>query len=171
MAQYVAEIRMFGGTFEPQGWAFCDGRLLPIANNEALFTILGTTYGGDGETTFALPDLRGRTPVHMGQGPGLTNRILGEKAGEETHTLTTNEMPTHTHGAGAASGVGTSPSPQNNVWAGSSNADNQYASSANTTMKAGAIQSVGGGQPHDNMPSYLAVNYIISLEGVFPSQS
>jgi microcystin-dependent protein len=159
---------MFAGNFAPRGWAFCDGRILSISTNSALFSILGTTYGGNGTTTFALPDLRGRAPIHAGQGPGLSNRTLGEMGGTESVALTQNQMPTHSHQANAFSGEGTSTSPQNNVWAGSAQRDSIYTNNPNTTMSPSAVSPAGGGQPHGNMPPYGVVNYIIALEGVFP---
>lgn len=168
---YIGEIAVFAGNFEPRGWAFCNGQLLSISRNTALFAVLGTTYGGNGQTTFALPNLRDRVPTHAGQGPDLTNRTLGEQGGSETVTLTGDQLPAHAHGAGAASGAGTSPSPQDNVWAGSRNRDTQYAGSANATMKPDALASAGGGQPHNNMSPYLTVNYIIALEGIFPPRN
>lgn len=170
---YVGEIRMFGGTFAPLGWMFCDGALLPIAEYETLFTLIGTTYGGDGQVTFALPDLRGRVPVHQGQGQGLTQRTLGQSSGSETVTLIPSQIPIHTHIATANSGAGSSPSPTNNVWAANSNTTAlQFTASTATpvNMNPTSIGSVGGSQPHENMMPFVAVNYIISLFGIFPSQ-
>ena len=166
---FLGEIGIFSGNFPPRGWAFCDGQLLPINQNQALFALLGTTYGGNGRTTFALPDLRGRMPIHGGQGNGLSNRTLGEAGGAETHTLRTEEMPAHAHAAGAASGAGTSASPKGNVWAGSVRRDNQYAGGGDAVMKPDAVAASGGGRPHENMPPYLALSYVIALQGVFPS--
>ncbi len=168
MDPYIGQIMMFGGNFAPRGWALCNGQLLSIAQNTALFSILGTTYGGNGQTTFGLPDLRGRAPIHWGQGPGLTNRALGESGGEETVTLSAAQMPAHSHVAHAASGGGSTASPQNAVWAASTARDNIYATAANTTLSPSAIGPAGGGQPHDNMPPYQAVSYIIALEGIYP---
>ena len=166
---YIGEIRMFAGNFAPLGWAFCNGALLPIAQYEALFSLLGTTYGGDGQTTFALPDLRGRGPIHAGQGPGLTNHPQGEQGGTETVTLTVAQMPAHTHAPAASSAAGTSSHPNGNVWAASSTSDNQYAGTSNTTMNPATIGVAGGNQPHDNRQPVLAINFIISLEGIYPS--
>ena len=168
MDPYIGQSIMFGGNFAPRGWALCNGQLLSIAQNTALFSILGTTYGGDGRTTFGLPDLRGRTPIHAGQGPGLTNRTLGESGGAETVILSAGQMPAHSHVANAASGGGSATSPQNAVWAASTARDNIYAAAADTTLSPSAIGPAGGGQSHDNMPPYQAVNYIIALEGIYP---
>ena len=161
---------MFAGTYAPVGWAFCAGQLLPISENDVLFTLIGTRYGGDGQETFALPDLRGRVPLHPGQGAGLSARRLAEKGGAEAVTLTAAQMPGHTHAVAAASGAGTSASPSNNVWAASSKQDQQYSGAANSTMQQGALASAGGGQAHDNMPPYLGLNYIICLIGTFPTR-
>ena len=171
MAQpYVGEIRMFGGNFAPAGWMFCEGQLLPISENETLFNLIGTTYGGDGQSTFALPDLRGRLPIHMGQGSGLSNRVIGENGGVESVTLTTSQIPAHSHVPQAHSGSGNQSSPANGVWAGSSL--NEYSASApNVNLNAAASGLDGGSQPHDNFMPYLCVNFIISLFGVFPSQT
>jgi microcystin-dependent protein len=161
---------MFGGNFAPAGWAFCSGQLMAISENDTLFNLIGTTYGGDGQSTFGLPDLQGRLPIHMGNGATGTTYIIGEKAGTETVTLTTQQIPAHTHTPLAQSGTGNQPSPANGVWAASSL--NEYSSSApNVSMNAGAIGNDGGSQPHDNMMPYLAVSFIISLFGIFPSQT
>jgi microcystin-dependent protein len=162
---YIGEIRMFAGNFAPAGWAFCQGQLLSIAANTALFTLIGTTYGGDGQSTFALPDLRGRLPMH--QGNGFT---LGQMAGEENVTVTANQLPQHTHLALADANAGTRTSPAGNLWAGSNN--NPYTNAAiNTSMAPGTVGLAGGNQAHDNMHPFLAVNFIISLFGIFPSQN
>jgi microcystin-dependent protein len=166
--QYLGEIRIFGGFFAPQGWAFCNGQLLPIAQNQALFAILGTTYGGNGQTTFALPDLRGRAPIHFGQGPGLANRALGEGGGEVAHTLTTSELPAHTHTARGGSAFGSSPSPAGLAPARVSGQTPQYAPTADSDMNASAVTAVGGGQAHENRQPYLGLTYIIALIGIFP---
>jgi microcystin-dependent protein len=169
---YIGEISMFAGNFEPRGWAFCDGRLLSIAQNTALFAILGTTYGGNGQTTFALPDLRGCVPMHPGQGPGLSPRTLGERGGSETVTLTSSQMPAHIHGVNAVSGGGNNTAPTSNVWAASSSRDNQYSNaSPNTTMNPAAIGVAGGSQPHDNVQPFQCINFIIALEGIFPPRN
>jgi len=163
MAQpYVGEIRMFGGNFAPAGWAFCDGVLLPISENETLFQLIGTTYGGDGENTFALPDLRGRFPMHHGNG-----YILAETVGVESVTLTTAQIPAHTPGPVASAGEALTTDPTNAVWAARTTA--AYATEATATAMAPAIAATGGSQPHENMPPYLGLSFIISLFGIFPS--
>ena len=167
---FIGEIRMFGGNFAPAGWAFCSGQLMPIAENDALFTLIGTTYGGDGQQTFGLPNLQGRLPMHMGTGAGLSARVIGEMGGVETVTLTTQQIPIHSHVPQAVSGNGNQTTPQNGVWAGA--AASRYTTNApslamNNTLVGGA----GGSQPHDNMMPYLAISFIISLYGVFPTQS
>ena len=166
---YLGEIRFFGGNYAPVGWAFCDGTLLDIAGNEALFTLIGTTYGGNGQTTFALPDLRGRAGIHKGTNKGTgTNYVLGQMAGTENVTLLTSQLPTHTHGVMAGS-EGSVNDPKNAFWAGST--VNQYAKAEpSAKMNAQAITSSGGNQPHDNMMPSLTVSYIIALEGIFPQQ-
>ncbi len=165
----IGEIKLVGFNFAPRDWALCDGQLLSIAENDALFTLIGTTYGGDGQTTFALPDFRGRIPIHQGTGSSGTTYTPGENGGTETVTLTVNEIPAHAHPALAQSGAGNQPGPGGNVWASSSL--NQYNSSAaDSDMNALAITSSGGSQPHDNMMPFLTINFIISLQGIFPSQ-
>lgn len=165
MAQpYVGEVRIFGGNFAPAGWAFCEGQLLPISENETLFQLIGTTYGGDGETTFALPDLRGRLPVHVGNG-----FILAETGGAEEITLTVNQIPAHTHALIAADSAGTDKSPQGNLPAHSFNVTPYINDPPSGNFGAGAVAAAGGSQPHANLQPYLCVNYIISLFGIFPS--
>ena len=167
MAQpYVGEIRMFAGNFAPAGWMFCEGQLLPISENETLFNLIGTTYGGDGQSTFGLPDLRGRIPIHQGNG-----FILAETGGVETVTLTVSQIPAHSHPMLGANAVANDPNPANNV-VGESSAITLYQSGAPATpMSANAISSVGGSQPHNNFQPYLCVDFIISLFGIFPSQT
>ncbi len=167
---YIGEIRMFGGNYAPQGWAFCNGQLIPISENEALFNLIGTTFGGDGQSTFALPNLQSRVPMHMGTGGGGTY-ALGQQGGVEMVTLTVNQMPGHTH-TPAANTAGSGTNPTGSVWAGNTDAA-QFAPPAqiNGQMNAQAIQPVGGSQPHDNMIPYLAVSFIISLYGIYPTQS
>jgi microcystin-dependent protein len=163
---YVGEIRMFGGNFAPAGWMFCDGQLLPISEYETLFNLIGTTYGGDGQSTFALPDLRGRVPIHMGNG-----FTLAETGGTETVTLTLQQIPSHSHVPLANSDSGTATTPTNNVWAASADLT-QYATAPNAAiMNNGAIGPAGGNQPHDNRLPFLCVDFIISLFGIFPSQT
>jgi microcystin-dependent protein len=168
---FVGEIALVGFNFAPVGWALCNGQLLAINQNTALFSLLGTMYGGDGVTTFALPDLRGRVPLHMGQGPGLSNRTIGEAAGAESSTLTPAQMPAHTHQAMSTSFNGVTDSPVGNVPARDAAGTPIYGTVPNAPMHAGAIQSTGGSQPHDNMQPFLAINYIISLVGIYPSRS
>lgn len=162
---YVGEIRMFGGNFAPAGWAFCSGQLLPIAENETLFNLIGTTYGGDGQSTFALPNLQSRFPMH--QGNGFT---LAETGGVESVTLTVNQIPNHAHTPNANS-AGGSDSPTNNVWA-KTTTGKPYVNVAGgvpVAFNAATVQNAGGSQPHDNMHPYLCVAFIISLFGIFPS--
>lgn len=168
---YVGEIRMFGGNFAPAGWAFCNGQLLPISENEVLFNLIGTTYGGDGQETFAVPDLQGRVPIHQGTVAGTTFTI-GEKAGVETVTLTTQQIPQHNHAALCRAADSNSGTPQNAFWA--KNQTNQTIYSnvpPATNMNAAALTQSGGNQPHENMMPFLAISFIISLFGVFPSQT
>lgn len=169
---FVAEIRIFTGNFAPKGWALCDGQLMPISQNTALFSLLGTTYGGNGTSTFAIPNLQGCAPMHPGQGPGLSLRDLGETGGEQTVTLLQTEMPAHTHGVQAA-GVPDSASPTNNAWAsGQKGFGNVYTGMANTVQMNPFGTSVAGGSlPHNNMPPFLGLTFIIALQGVFPARS
>jgi|SRR5438105_1300266 len=161
---FLSEIRIFSFNFAPKGWALCNGQLLPINQNQALFSLLGTTYGGDGRVNFALPDLRGRVPTHMGS--GLT---LGERAGEQAHTLSISELSTHTHTANASSTNGDTPFAANNVLAA---ALNVYTGASNlTTLNPTEITNVGGSQAHENMEPYLTLNFCIALQGIFPSQT
>lgn len=169
---YVGQIKMFAGNFAPAGWAFCDGQLLSIAENEVLFTIIGTTYGGDGQTTFALPDLRGRLPMHTGTGSGLSTRILGEGGGTEEVTLTINQMPSHNHAVAAVTDDANQNMPTGNLFANTKVLDKEYSDAvSNTTMKSNMIGYTGGNQPFNNVQPFLAVNFIISLYGIFPSQN
>lgn len=171
---FVAEIRIFPFNFSPNGWAFCDGQLLPISQNTALFSLLGTTYGGNGQTTFALPNMQGKAPMHPGQGPGLSLHFLGETAGSDTVTLLQTEIPGHTHTMRANDSDGTVPSPANNVSSGPG-ADRDlfwYKNGPpNTTMRADASGINGGSVPHNNMMPYLTLNYCIALQGVYPPRS
>ena len=158
-------------TFAPQGWMFCNGQTLTIQTNAALYALIGIQFGGNGQTTFNLPDLRGRLPIHQGQGAGLSARTLGEPGGVEQVTLNQGQLPPHNHTALANSGIGTVDSPYTSYWAGSANTP-QFApgSQANTTMSADTIGFTGGNQPHSNLQPYLAVSFIIALEGIFPTQ-
>ena len=165
---FVAEIRIFTGNFAPTGWAFCDGQLLPISQNTALFSLLGTMYGGNGTTNFALPDLRGRHPMGVGQGPGLSDRAQGEVVGSETVTLLTSEIPAHTHPVVASSAGATSESPAGASFA-EGDADNYASGAASVDMASTA--ATGGSSPHNNLQPYLACNFIIALQGVFPPRT
>lgn len=162
---YVGEIRMFGGNFAPVGWMFCQGQLLPISENEVLFNLIGTTYGGDGQSTFALPDLQSRIPIH--QGNGFT---LAQAGGSETVTLTAQQTPTHTHTMMASNDVPAGSSPQNSV-PGQAAAKLYRAGSPSVSLNAQSMGSAGGSQPHENVQPFLCINFIISLFGIFPSQS
>ena len=172
---FVGEIRLFAGNFAPAGWAFCNGQLLPISENDTLFVLLGTTYGGDGQETFALPNLQSRVPIHMGMGPGGTSYQMGEVAGAESVTLTTQQIPSHTHQAVGTSNGGALLSPQNGVAAMAASVQAGMLAynppPPGVSMVASEITPVGGSQPHDNMQPFLCINYIISLYGVFPSQT
>ena len=169
---FIGEIRWFAGNFAPRGWALCEGQLLPISNNQALFSLFGTTYGGDGRTTFALPDLRGRAPVHAGTGPGLGNRRLGAHFGSETATVTTSQLPSHSHVLQAGTNTATESDPSENVL-GTPQGANIYAAAVGspTTMHASSIGNAGGSQPHANMQPSLGINCIVSLFGIFPSRN
>ena len=168
---FLGEIRMFGGNFAPLGWAFCSGQLLPISQNDALFALIGTTYGGDGQTTFGLPDLRGRAPVHQGQGPGLDNYVLGQMSGTEQETLTVSQIPGHTHFVNTTNAPATVSSPGGGYLAKTPGSPTYALAAPSVLLKAGSIGSAGGSQPHDNMMPSLGVSYIIALEGIFPSQN
>jgi microcystin-dependent protein len=162
---FLAEIRIVGFNFAPRGWAFCDGQILPINQNQSLYSLLGTTYGGDGRTSFALPDLRGRTPIHV---DGAHRE--GQKSGEETHTLAANEMPQHNHVQKASAQPANQPTPVGHLLA--TTTDNIYgARSGSSTLNSGSLTNVGGGQAHDNMQPYLALNFCIALQGLFPSRN
>ena len=167
---YVGEIRMFGGNFNPNGWAMCDGSLLPISENETLFNLIGTTYGGDGQSTFALPNLNGRVPIHQGAVSGTTFTI-GEAAGTETVTLSTNQIPIHTHPLLASSDPATTLNPQNNVLSATATATPYFNIPPGAALSPQAITPMGGSQPHENMQPYLCISYIISLFGIYPSQN
>lgn len=169
MDPFVAEIRILPTNFAPTGWAFCNGQLLPISQNTALFSLLGTTYGGDGKSTFALPNLQGTAPMHPGQGPGLSLRDLGEVGGEETVTLTQAQTPSHTHPLNADSGSPTTGSPANAALA-SPAALRKYSAAADLEPMV-PIGAAGGSQPHNNMQPYLTLNFCIALQGVYPPRS
>lgn len=177
---YIGEMRLFAGTFAPAGWAFCNGQSLSIAENDALFALIGTIYGGNGQTTFNLPDLRGRVPVHQGQGPGLSNYVIGQLSGTETVTLTTGQMPAHSHALNATTATGSATTPGPTVMLAT-----PVEAGVNTSlyvvpgmsavnqapMAAQSIGATGGNQPHDNMMPFQSLNYIIALVGIFPSRN
>lgn len=168
---FVGEIRMFAGSFAPRGWAFCDGQLLAVSQNDALFSLLGTIYGGDGRTTFGLPDMRGRVPIHAGSGPGLSPRRLGAKAGAESVTLTVNQMPSHSHPLQASQNPATESRPTGNVTSSDTSADIYFTNSpAFTNMSSSAVTNVGGSRKHTNLQPFLCINYIIALFGIYPSR-
>jgi microcystin-dependent protein len=172
---FVAEIRIFPFNFAPKGWAFCDGQILPLSQNTALFSLLGTTYGGDGKSNFALPNLQGSAPLQQGQGPGLSLVELGETGGEETVTLLQSEMPSHSHSANASSAAGTAHDPTGQFWASPPPVLRQvqklYGSAAGATMYPQALGGAGGSFPHDNLMPYLVLNFCIALQGVYPARS
>lgn len=180
---FLAEIRIFAGNFAPTGWAQCNGQLLPISQNTALFSLLGTTYGGDGKSTFALPNLQGSAPMQAGQGPGLSLRVLGEAGGEQTVTLLQTELPSHGHTLSATVTAGTAGTSSNNQLAlatggggkqGGANVVNYYSSNVNqatTNLSGNALSTTGGGQPHNNMMPFLGLTFIIAMQGVFPPRS
>ena len=161
---FLGEIKIISWNFPPKGWTFCNGQLLPINQNQALFSILGTTYGGDGRQTFGLPNLQGRTPIHVGNGIAL-----GELGGETTHTINISELPAHTHVPVGSSNLASAPSPAANVWA--TRGSNTYAGTSDTAMNPQDVTATGGNQPHENMSPYLVLNFIIALQGIFPSQN
>jgi microcystin-dependent protein len=164
---FLAEIRLMSFNFPPKGWAFCNGQLLPINQNQALFSLLGTTYGGDGRVNFGLPNLQGRTPIHVGSG-----HTLGERGGEPAHTLSISEIPTHTHVLNATSAAATTNIPTSSLLAAQSTAASLYSAPSNLgTMAPAAISNVGGSQAHPNMQPFLVINFCIALQGIFPSQN
>jgi microcystin-dependent protein len=168
MDPFLGQLMLVPYNFAPRGWAFCNGQIMSIAQNTALFSLLGTTYGGNGQTTFALPDLRGRVAISSGQGPGLQNYSLGEIAGSENVTLISSQMPAHTHVVGAS--TGSAQATPDNAFPGSDTSTQIYDLAASTTMNPQMIQPSGGSQPHENRQPYLALNYIIALQGIFPSR-
>ncbi|MGA8807997.1 MAG: tail fiber protein [Thermoanaerobaculia bacterium] len=169
---FVGEIRMFGGSFAPAGWAMCDGQLIPISQNDVLFNLIGTTYGGDGEETFALPDLQGRIPLHMGQGPGISQSYqIGEQGGVESVTITSNTTPIHSHAFLASGDSADNPNVGGNVIGTPPQLQWLYASNATTPFNSQSISQVGGNQPHENMMPFLVITFIISLFGIFPTQN
>ena len=189
MEPFIGEIKMFGGNFAPRGYSFCEGQLLPINSYQALFSLLGTIYGGDGRTTFALPDLRGRSPLHFGRGPGLSDIRLGQKGGAEIVTLNQNQIPSHTHAVSAGTAAfalpcstqpGDSDSPAGRIPAVSANGEEQFTqvgnanaqtAAANTNVTGITVGNTGGNQYHENRAPYLAISFIIALQGTFPSRN
>lgn len=166
---FVGEIRMFAGNFAPRGWAFCDGQLLAVSQNDALFSLLGTIYGGDGRTTFGLPDLRGRIPIHAGTGPGLSNRRLGAQGGAENVTLAVNQLSNHGHPLQSSANVATSTNPADNAF--NRSVGDAYTSDLTPqNMNAGVVSTIGGSQSHTNLMPYLCINFIIALVGIYPSR-
>jgi microcystin-dependent protein len=174
-APFVAEIRMFAGNFAPRGYAFCSGQILPISQNTALFSLLGTTYGGNGTTNFALPNLQGRAPMHSGNGPGLTPRVLGEVGGENSVTLLSTEMPSHTHSISGAVIANSNPgeTPASNTLFTNSAPNQLYGAVLGTAVNLApqSITLTGGSQPHNNTQPYLAITFIIALQGIFPARN
>lgn len=172
---FVGEIRMFAGNFAPRGWAFCDGQLLAVSQNDALFSLLGTIYGGDGRTTFGLPDMRGRIPIHAGSGPGLSPRRLGAKAGAENVTLTVNQLPSHTHALQGTNDFAQESVPTGRVY-GRTTAVDLYSTeddglaNMNTSPTQGVISAVGGSRSHSNLQAFLCIHFIIALVGIYPSR-
>jgi microcystin-dependent protein len=182
MEPFIGQIMMFGGNFAPRGWAHCDGQLLPISNYAALFSIVGTTYGGDGRSTFALPDLRGRLPMHPGNGPGLSTRRAGEKSGTESVTLNAEQLPNHSHTISVSSQQANSPDPSGRIPAQATEQSggtgsrpqpvNAYTdANGDKTLRANTVASAGNNQPVNTTPPFLCVNFIIALEGTFPSRN
>ena len=171
MDPFVAEIRIFPFNFAPKGWAWCDGQLLPLSQNTALFSLLGTTYGGNGKSNFALPDLQGRAPMHPGQGPGLSLHDLGETGGSETVTLLESEIPSHSHSLVVSAADGISQTPQNELLATGINVSQYHTPGALTSLSPQALAPAGGDAPHNNMQPYLTFYFAIALQGVFPPRT
>ncbi len=167
---FVGEVRMFAGNFAPRGWAFCDGQLLAVSQNDALFSLLGTIYGGDGRTTFGLPDLRGRIPIHAGSGPGLSPRRLGAKGGAENVTLTVNQLPSHTHDMQAIGQNANTPNASGNLLAQTPTVDLYITETPVQGMASTAVTNTGGSRSHTNLMPFLCINYIIALFGIYPSR-
>ena len=174
MDPFVAEIRIFPFNFAPKGWAFCNGQLLPLSQNTALFSLLGTTYGGDGKSNFALPNFQGNTPMHPGQGPGLSPRDLGESGGTDTVTLLPTELPSHSHGTSCNAGMGDQYGPPGNFWATDAGGNLEYGPIPPPPLMAmagGAVQNKGSSEPHNNLQPYLTLNFCIALQGVYPART
>jgi microcystin-dependent protein len=171
MDPFVAEIRIFPFNFAPKGWAFCDGQILPLSQNTALFSLLGTTYGGDGKSNFALPNMQGNAPMHPGQGPGLSLHDLGETGGSDTVSLLESEIPSHSHGLIASAADGIAGQPTSRLWAQGVAIQIWSVGSASTPMADSALAPAGGDQPHNNMQPYLTLNFCIALQGVYPPRT
>ncbi len=167
---FLAEVRIVGFNFPPRGWAQCDGQILPINQNQSLYALLGTTYGGDGRTTFALPELRGRVPIHVGSAGGASHP-LGSRGGEERHPLSIGEMPSHDHAVRGSSDAASIPVPSGGVLADSAPEEVYHAPSSPVSLRAGTVANIGGGQGHENMQSYLVLNFVIAIVGTFPSRN
>ncbi|KZM49025.1 tail fiber protein [Labrenzia sp. OB1] len=167
---FVGEIRMFAGTFAPRGWAFCDGQLLAVSQNDALFSLLGTTYGGDGRTTFALPEMRGRIPLHAGTGPGLTTRRLGQRSGRERETLNTTQLATHSHDFRANTALATHPTPEDRLTAKGIGINLYADATQDVSMAPNMVAETGGSNSHSNLMPTLCINFIIALFGIYPSR-
>lgn len=168
---YIGEIKMFAGNFAPRGWAFCDGQLLAVSSNDALFSLFGTIYGGDGRTTFGLPDMRGRIPVQQGSGPGLSNRRLGSKVGRETETLAIGQIPLHNHDMKSTAEEANSKSPVNAVLAKNASGHTYSTNVTDSDLQSSSVTSAGSSQNHDNMMPSLCVNFIVALVGIYPSRN
>ncbi len=171
MNPFIGQIRIFAGTFAPIGWFFCDGSLLSIDEYQALYALIGTTYGGDGANTFALPDLRSRTPLHQSFGPDSQTYVIGAQLGAETETLTQNELPAHTHTFTATTAIANTPNPANNYLAQSSQVSAFFGDNPSVAMQNNALTPVGGSQPHENRMPFLTTSFIIAYEGIFPQHS
>ncbi len=167
---FVGEIRMFAGNFAPRGWAFCDGQLLAVSQNDALFSLLGTIYGGDGRTTFGLPEMRGRIPIHAGSGPGLSPRRLGAKSGVEKVTLTVNQLPSHTHPLNVSQDLADQASPSGRLPGNSPSIDLYREEASTQDINSGSVQNIGGSRSHSNFMPYLCIHFIIALFGIYPSR-
>ncbi|HRC16318.1 MAG TPA: tail fiber protein [Chitinophagaceae bacterium] len=168
---FIGQIKVFGFDFAPRGFAQCNGQLLPINTNQALFSLLGTTFGGNGQTNFALPDLRGRAPIHFGQGVGLPNFALGQAGGQENNTLILSELPPHNHSANATGNTADQTYPNENTWAAGSSFPAYSSAAASGNMAPNSVSNTGNNQPHNNMSPYLVINYSIALSGIFPSRN
>lgn len=168
---FLAQIQIVGFNFAPRGWAFCNGQLLPLSQNTALFSILGVTFGGDGRSNFALPNMQGSTPLAPGQGPGLSLIDLGQTGGSQSVTLLTSEIPAHSHGTQCNAAVGDQYAPPDFFWAQDAGGNNEYGASADSVMNGGAVGPSGGNLPHNNLQPYLVLNFIIALQGIFPSRT